>query len=104
MEHEQEMWLARLIRGGGPAADRARRHFVTANTRLVVGVARTYEGRGLSLAELVHAGNEGLLRAAEQFDWRQRRDFSPYAASWIRQSIQHALDRYVTLTRHRRPA
>jgi RNA polymerase primary sigma factor len=66
---------------------------VNANTRLVTGVARTFEGRGLPLAELVEAGNEGLLRAAEQFDWRQGRRFAPFAASWIRQSIQHELAR-----------
>ena len=53
----------------------------------MTGVARTFEGRGLGLDELVEAGNEGLLRAAEQFDWRQGRKFAPYAASWIRQSI-----------------
>jgi RNA polymerase primary sigma factor len=64
-----------------------------ANTRLVVGVARTYQGRGLPLAELVEEGNAGLLRAAERFDWRDGRKFPPYAACWIRQSIQHALTR-----------
>jgi len=63
------------------------------HTRLVVGVARTYQGRGLALDELVEEGNAGLMRAAEQFDWRDGQRFSPYAASWIRQSIQHALDR-----------
>jgi RNA polymerase primary sigma factor len=64
-----------------------------ANTRLVVGVARTYQGRGLPLEELVEEGNVGLQRAVEQFDWRGGHKFSPYAASWIRQSIQHALAR-----------
>jgi RNA polymerase primary sigma factor len=64
-----------------------------ANTRLVVGVARTYQGRGLALEELVEEGNAGLLRAVETFDWRDGQKFSPYAASWIRQSIQHALTR-----------
>ena len=72
---------------------------VNANTRLVTGVARTFEGRGLGLDELVEAGNEGLLRAAEQFDWRQGRRFAPYAASWIRQSIQREITRRRGLTR-----
>jgi RNA polymerase primary sigma factor len=64
-----------------------------ANTRLVVGVARTYQRRGLGLEELVEEGNAGLLRAVEKFDWRDGQKFSPYAASWIRQAIQHALVR-----------
>jgi RNA polymerase primary sigma factor len=64
-----------------------------ANTRLVVAVARSYQGRGLPLDTLVEEGNAGLLRAAEKFDWRAGHKFSPYAASWIRQSIQHAIAR-----------
>ena len=63
-----------------------------ANTRLVVGVARTYQGRGLELDALVDEGNAGLMRAAQQFDWRDGYAFRPYAASWIRLAIQHALD------------
>jgi RNA polymerase primary sigma factor len=64
-----------------------------ANSRLVVGVARTYQGRGLPLEDLVEEGNAGLMRAVEQFDWRKGERFSPYAACWIGQSIQHALTR-----------
>jgi Sigma-70 region 2 len=63
-----------------------------ANTRLVVGVARTYQGRGLELDALVDEGNAGLMRAVQQFDWRDGSAFRPYAASWIRLAIQHALD------------
>jgi RNA polymerase sigma factor (sigma-70 family) len=92
VRQEQESWLAGFIRGGGPAAARARRHFLSANTRLVTGVARSFEGRGLPLDELVRAGNDGLLRAAELYDWRRGRDFAPFAAPWIRQSILHALE------------
>jgi len=51
------------------------------------------------LDQLIEAGNEGLLRAAEQFDWRQGRKFAPYAASWIHQSIQHELTRVSCTTR-----
>jgi RNA polymerase sigma factor (sigma-70 family) len=91
MELDDEVRLAHLIRADDATATRARRQCVNANARLVIGVARTFEGRGLRLDQLIEAGNEGLLRAAEQFDWRQGRKFAPYAASWIRQSIQHAL-------------
>ena len=93
MEQEHEVRTAHLIQDEGPIVPLARGRLVRANTRLVVGVARTFEGRGLGLDELVQAGNEGLLRAAEQFDWRQGRKFAPYAACWIRQSIQHELTR-----------
>jgi RNA polymerase primary sigma factor len=75
-----------------------------ANSRLVVGVARTYQGRGLALDELVEEGNAGLMRAIEQFDWRNGSRFSPYAACWIEQSIQHAVTRRAGAVNRRRSA
>ncbi len=71
--------------------DRARQRFVEANLRLVVSVARTFEGRGLPLADLVQEGNAGLVRAVDGFDWRRGFKFSTYAVWWIRQAIQRAL-------------
>jgi RNA polymerase sigma factor (sigma-70 family) len=70
---------------------RARSRFVEANLRLVVSVARTFQGRGLPLADLVQEGNAGLLRAVDGFDWRRGFKFSTYAVWWIRQAIQRAL-------------
>jgi RNA polymerase sigma factor (sigma-70 family) len=79
--------LERVIEDG----ERARRRFVEANLRLVVAVARGFEGRGLALADLVQEGNAGLLRAVDGFDWRRGFKFSTYAVWWIRQAIQRAL-------------
>ncbi len=70
---------------------RARRRFIEANVRLVISVARTFEGRGLSLPDLVQEGNAGLVRAVDGFDWRRGFKFSTYAVWWIRQAIQRAL-------------
>ena len=64
-----------------------------ANQRLVLAVARTYQGRGLPLDDLVDAGNVGLLHAAAHFDVRGGTSFSGYAGPFIGQSIQHALVR-----------
>jgi RNA polymerase nonessential primary-like sigma factor len=67
--------------------ERARQEFVEANLRLVVSVAKRYQRPGVELLDLVHAGNIGLLRAVERFDWRLGNKFSTYATWWIRQSI-----------------
>jgi RNA polymerase primary sigma factor len=75
----------------GSARQHARDHAVAANFRLVVAVARTFQGRGLELAELVREGDAGLLEAVDRFDWRQDVAFSTYAAWWIRRSIQSAV-------------
>jgi RNA polymerase sigma factor (sigma-70 family) len=79
--------LQRLVEDG----QRARRRFVEANLRLVVSVARTFEGRGMALADLIQEGNSGLLRAVDGFDWRRGFKFSTYGVWWIRQAIQRAL-------------
>jgi RNA polymerase primary sigma factor len=72
-------------------ADSARRRFILANLRLVVSVARKYQGHGLSLLDLVQDGNIGLMRAVELFDWRRGFKFSTYATWWIRQAITRAI-------------
>jgi len=72
-------------------AQDARYEFITANLRLVVSVARRFEGAGLSLADLVQEGNIGLMRAVERFDHRKGFKFSTYATWWIRQAIGRAL-------------
>ena len=75
--------LARLAAAG----ERARGEFVEANLRLVVSVAKRYRRPGVELLDLVQAGNVGLLRAVERFDWRLGNKFSTYATWWIRQGV-----------------
>jgi RNA polymerase primary sigma factor len=69
----------------------ARQRFIKANLRLVVSVARKYQGQGLPLLDLVQEGNVGLMRAVELFDWRRGFKFSTYATWWIRQAITRAI-------------
>lgn len=82
------MELARRVEAGDPeAAER----FTLANLRLVVNVAKGYQGRGLPLQDLVQEGNLGLIRAVHKFDWRRGFRFSTYATWWIRQAIGRGL-------------
>jgi RNA polymerase primary sigma factor len=85
----QEIELAKRIeKGDMDAKDR----MINSNLRLVVSVARKYQGHGLTLGDLVQEGMLGLIRAAEKFDWRRGFKFSTYATLWIRQSIQRGLE------------
>ncbi len=84
----EEVELAqRVERGDREARDR----MVTANLRLVIAVARRYQGMGLSLLDLIQEGVLGLIRAVDKYDWRRGFKFSTYATWWIRQGIQRAL-------------
>lgn len=80
--------LARRLEGGDPDA---RQRLVSANLRLVVAIAKRYQGRGVLLEDLVQEGNLGLIRAVERFDYRRGFRFSTYASWWIRHRITRAI-------------
>jgi RNA polymerase primary sigma factor len=84
----EELALAKRIERGDL---RAKEELITHNLRLVVSIARRYQGAELTLLDLIQEGTLGLIRASEKFDWRKGFRFSTYATLWIRQAIGRAL-------------
>jgi len=73
------------------AGERARAQLINSNLRLVVSIARRYQGHGLSLLDLIQEGSLGLMRAVDKFDPGRGLKFSTYATYWIRQSVGRAI-------------
>ncbi|OJI06174.1 hypothetical protein BK004_04895 [bacterium CG10_46_32] len=101
LSREREVALALCIKAGD---DGARNELVQANLRFVIDVAKKYQNRGLSLADLISAGNMGLITAAERFDGTRGCKFITCAVWWVRQAILQAIaeqSRVVRLPIHR---
>jgi len=114
LTYEQEVALAKAIEKGEEAEQKlqqnghdpeekaeleeqiqkgheARRHLTKANTRLVVSIAKKYRGLGMPFLDLIQAGNLGLIKAVDKFDYTRGHKFGTYATWWIRQSITRSL-------------
>ena len=96
LSREREVELSERIRNGDMAA---RDELVQANLRFVIDVAKNYQNRGMSLADLISAGNVGLITAADRFDGTKGYKFISYAVWWIKQSILQSIAEHARTVR-----
>ena len=89
LQHEEILYLYQNINESNK--DDTYKKVVEANLRLVVSVAKKYQGRGLSFFDLIQEGNIGLMKAAKKYDYNKGFHFSTYASYWIRQGITRAI-------------
>lgn len=89
LDEEEEKELGRRSAQGD---ETARKRLAEGNLRLVVSLARHFTGRGVPLLDLIQEGNMGLMHAAEKYDYQKENRFSTYAAWWIREAMQRAID------------
>src|SRR5438309_5911502 len=92
----EEVALAKRIERGDASA---KERMINSNLRLVISIARRYQGHGVPLGDLIQEGVIGLNRAVEKFDWRRGFKFSTYATWWIRQACQRAISNQSTTIR-----
>lgn len=87
LSNKRRMELRQMIEDGTNARD----HLITANSRLVISVAKKYMGRGVPFLDLIQEGNIGLIRATKKFEYQRGHKFSTYATWWIRQAVTRAI-------------
>lgn len=88
LSNEEELELSKRMMAGD---DEAKKRLTQANLRLVVSIAKRYNGRGMLFLDLIEEGNLGLMKAVEKFDYTRGFRFSTYATWWIRQAITRAI-------------
>ena len=90
---EDELQLIKDIKSGGTERELAIEKLAHSKLRFIVAVTKIYRGCGLSMQELISAGNEGLILAAENYDETRGFKFMSYAVWWIRQSIMQRIQK-----------